>query len=33
MVDAGILASKGGKVRLLSPSELPEDWDPASDLG
>jgi len=42
MVDAGILASKGGKVRLLSPDELPEDWpacrakhgagrDPASD--
>jgi putative DNA methylase len=31
MVEAGILVSKGGKVRLLSPSELPEDWDPASD--
>jgi putative DNA methylase len=31
MVEAGILASKGGKVRLLRPDELPEDWDPASD--
>jgi len=32
MVGAGILASKGGKVRLLKPSELPGDWDPATDL-
>ena len=32
MVEAGILASKGGKVRLLRPNELPEDWDPATDL-
>ena len=31
MVEAGILASKGGKVRLLNPRELPEDWDPATD--
>lgn len=31
MVDAGILTSKGGKVRLLKPEELPEDWDPARD--
>jgi putative DNA methylase len=31
MVDAGILSSKGGKVRLLKPSELPNDWDPATD--
>ena len=31
MVDAGILASKGGKVRLLRPVELPEDWDPDTD--
>jgi putative DNA methylase len=28
---AGIIASKAGKVRLLKPSELPEDWDPATD--
>ena len=28
---AGIVASKGGKVRLLSPGDLPADWDPASD--
>jgi putative DNA methylase len=30
MVDAGILNSKGGKVRLLNPSELPKHWDPAT---
>ncbi|MEK6299351.1 MAG: hypothetical protein AABO41_01405 [Acidobacteriota bacterium] len=29
MVDASIVASKAGKVRLLRPDELPEDWDPA----
>ena len=31
MVEAGILESKAGKVRLLRPEELPEDWDPAAD--
>ena len=31
MKDAGFLASKGGKVRLLKPKELPEDWEPKSD--
>ena len=31
MVDAGILASKGGTVRLLRPEELPPDWDPTTD--
>jgi putative DNA methylase len=31
LVQAGIVASKGGKVRLLKPSELPADWDPATD--
>ena len=31
MVDAGILTSKSGKVRLLRPDELPSDWNPASD--
>ncbi|MFA4948288.1 MAG: DUF1156 domain-containing protein [Candidatus Krumholzibacteriia bacterium] len=31
MVDAGILASSRGKVRLLRPAELPADWDPATD--
>ncbi len=31
MVDAGILSSKRGKVRLLRPQELPADWDPATD--
>jgi putative DNA methylase len=28
---AGILISKGGKVRLLRPDELPSDWDPVRD--
>jgi putative DNA methylase len=31
LVEAGILASKRGKVRLLAPDELPEDWDPDTD--
>jgi putative DNA methylase len=31
LVEAGVLASKGGKVRLLKPSDLPEDWDPTTD--
>ena len=31
MVDAGIIESQGGKVRLLKPKELPDDWDPAVD--
>ena len=31
MVEAGILASKAGKVRLLKPEELPPDWDPTTD--
>ena len=31
MVDAGILASSRGKVRLLKPDELPADWDPTTD--
>jgi len=31
MVEAGILTSRAGKVRLLAPSELPTDWDPEDD--
>jgi putative DNA methylase len=31
MVEADILSSKRGKVRLLKPEELPEEWDPATD--
>ncbi len=31
MVEAGILVSKAGKVRLLKPEELPKDWDPSAD--
>ena len=31
MVEAGILASKRGRVRLLKPAELPADRDPAAD--
>ena len=29
MLEAGILHSRGGKVRLLRPEELSADWDPA----
>jgi putative DNA methylase len=31
MVEAGIIESKRGKVRLYRPDELPSDWDPATD--
>ena len=31
MVQAGILAAKGGKVRLLKQAELDPQWDPATD--
>lgn len=31
MVEAGILEAGVGKVRLLRPHELPEDWDPKKD--
>jgi len=31
MVDAGILKSGKGKVRLLKPAELPSSWDPETD--
>ena len=31
LVEAGILASKGGKVRILKPEQLREDWDPTTD--
>jgi putative DNA methylase len=31
MVDAGIVVSGKGKVRLLRPSELSPDWDPVAD--
>ena len=31
MVEAGILSSGKGKVRLLKPAELPEKWDPTKD--
>ena len=31
MVEAGVLLSGAGKVRLLRPHELPEDWIPDSD--
>ena len=32
LVEAGILTSKSGTVRLLKPDQLPEDWDPATDV-
>ncbi len=31
LVQSGIVHSRGGKVRLLRPEELPKDWDPVSD--
>lgn len=31
MVQAGILQSRRGKVRLLKPDDLPDDWDPDTD--
>ena len=31
LVEAGILESRAGKVRLLRPSELASKWDPSSD--
>ena len=31
MVAAGIIKSQGGKVRLLRPKDLSDDWDPAAD--
>ena len=31
LVTAGIIESGAGKVRLLRPDELPEDWDPETD--
>ena len=32
LVKAGILMSKSGRVRLLKPEELSDDWDPEADL-
>jgi putative DNA methylase len=32
LVEAGILKSSRGRVRLLMPEELPADWDPIIDL-
>jgi putative DNA methylase len=31
LVEAGVVASRGGSVRLLRPEELPKDWDPERD--
>ena len=31
LVEAGIITSKFGKVRLLKPAELSDDWDPLTD--
>jgi len=31
LVEAGIVVSKAGKVRLLKPAELPAHWDPTTD--
>ena len=32
LVEAGILLSRSGRVRLLKPEELHDDWDPSADL-
>ena len=31
LVEAGIVESGGGEIRLLRPDELPDDWDPEID--
>lgn len=31
LVDAGLIAARAGKVRLLTRGELPADWNPATD--
>jgi len=31
LAEAGMLTSARGKVRLLTPDELPDDWDPTTD--
>ncbi len=31
LVEAGILSSKPGRVRLFRPADLPADWNPAAD--
>jgi len=31
LVEGGIVAARSGKVRLLKRSEMPADWDPATD--
>ena len=31
LIEAGIVESGGGKMRLLRPNELPDDWDPETD--
>jgi len=31
MVEAGVLAQRAGKVRLLARAELPDEWDPVED--
>jgi len=31
LIESGVVKAKGGKVQLVSRSELPNSWDPASD--
>jgi putative DNA methylase len=31
LVEAGVIIAKAGKVQLVARSELPKDWDPATD--
>jgi putative DNA methylase len=31
LVEAGVVAARGGKVKLLGRNDMPEDWSPATD--
>ncbi len=31
LVEAGVVQARGGKVKLIDRSDLPEDWDPSTD--
>jgi putative DNA methylase len=31
LVEAGLVAARGGKVKLIGRDEMPKDWDPAAD--
>ena len=31
LVEAGVITARGGKVKLITRDDMPEDWDPATD--